>query len=393
MVDTPGTGGAAQDGAAAQAGNGGDGKDGKDNDFASALRQASAEKAASKGAGDANARGGNKDDDEPPAGKGSAETAAAAGKGKSDEGADGKGAKSAEAGAETAAGKTAPKSAPNTAAIVVDWSKVDPAVKAAYDAGTPETKKALEAVVRGNLQRGQQIAELKTKLSQRNGRRAPGSTTGNPSKLKSSAAAMRGAFESTAVKALAADAPEAVEAMRAALEPVISATEESAKMLEGIAADDQVADVELQEAILAEVHPDWETVTSSPEFDAWAKSAPQYIRDAIVANSKATEQFPQGRLVDGEQAAMVLSAFKSSLTTKGNGDEPPAPGRKPGEGSEATSPLEGRRQRQRESAESPAPRGAAALSGPSEDDFAGALRQATREKERERRGRAARSVA
>jgi hypothetical protein len=362
-------------------------------EFADALREATAAKGGKGADTTAAASAGAKTDDKPdPKDKAAAGNAGGSdGKGKSDAGADTAAQGKTPAGADTAAGKATDK-APNNAAIEVDWSKVDPAVKAAYDAGTPETRKSLETLVRGNLQRGHQIAELKGKLSQNRGHRRPASTGGNPAKLKTSAAAMRQAFDSKAVKDLEADAPEAVAALRAALEPVIATTEESAKMLEGVAADGQLDEVELQEAILAEEHPDWEAVTASPEFDAWSKGAPKYIQDAIVANSRRSEQFPNGRLADGQQAAMVLTAFKNSKSTTAEGDEPPADGHVAAEGSEATSPVERKRQRQRESAETPALRGAAALTGPSADDFAGALRQATREKEAEKRRSAERRV-
>jgi len=347
-------------------------------EFQDALRAASAEKAAGKpGASisddtsDGKAAPGADDD------KTGADTAAHSDK---------------KAGADTAAGKTTDADAPNNAAGKVAWSKVDPAVKAAFDeASTPAAKAAIERMVSSNLQRGKQIATLKTSLSK--GRSKPGNA-GHHSAIQSSAGKMRAALESKEVKDLEEEAPEAVAALRAVSEPIIKAVEDTAQVMASIATDEALAEVDAQEAIVADAHPDWIDVTASPEFDAWSKTAPRYVQEMIRRQSTPTKEFPKGRITDGEEAAHVLTLFKASLeSTEGQGDEPPAPGK--GKGKDQPSPVEEKRQRQQASAVTPAinGNGRGAVSGVADDDFKGALRAASKEKAREREKQTARRTA
>jgi len=274
------------------------------------------------------------------------------------------------ASADTAAGKTAAKS-PKNADIQVDWSKVRPALKAAYDAGTPEVKEAIEAEIKGRLRAGQQVSQLKSTLHQTKRKGPPASTSGRPPRK---AADLKAHLNGAAMQALEKEAPEVTAAVKEALGPVISEIENASR--EQYIADQQ-ADADFQESVLKEAHPDWEEVTSSEDFGKWLKGAPKHIQEAVARNAAASDLFPNGRIVDGEQAATVLTLFKVSMDTDSAGTEPPAADEN-AEGSQKPSPVETKRNLQRAGARQPDVRGVPAQSGVAEDDFEGSLREATR---------------
>lgn len=282
------------------------------------------------------------------------------------------------AGAEAAAGKQPDKS-PKNADIVVDWSKVDPALKAAYDAGSPDTQKAIEAVVKKGLRAGQQVAQLKSTLSQTKRKPTPASTSRRQLR---SGTDLKKHLEGPSMKALEAEAPEITAALKEVTAPLIAELENANKDLDAQARAEILAEAEGEEAILAELHPDWEKVADSPEFDGWLKTAPKSIREMVARNAQVSELFPKGRILDGQEAALVLTLFKQSTESDTAGDEPSSA---KAEGSHQPSPVDAKRQLQREGARQPDVKGmGGAQSGVAEDDFAGALRQATREKNAQR---------
>lgn len=111
-----------------------------------------------------------------------------------------------------------------------------------------------------------------------------------------------------------------------------------------------------QEELLLEAHPDWEQVTEKPEFGPWLVDQPRHIREAALRNGDG--------VVDAEEAADVLSRFKSYLKEQsdGSGQEPAGDGAgadtdtgtDPGNGKPQ---LSGKRQRQLESASGARSRG------------------------------------
>jgi len=327
-------------------------------DFSAALREATAAKQGDT----AGAAQGDAGDKTKPAGtSGEADTKAppadTAGK-KPDE----------SASADTAAGKQSQKS-PKSAEIEIDWSKVRPALKAAYDAGTPEVKEALEAEIKGRLRAGKQVAQLKESLhTSKSSKRPPASTSGR----SRAPVNLRQHLDGPKMKALEAEAPEVTAAVKEAFGPVIAEIE-----------NDQVArsnaeleaDADFQTEQLAEIHPDWEDVTASEAFEKWLQGAAKHVKDMVARNAQTSALFPKGRIIDGQEAAMVLSLFKSSQEDSA-GNEPPADHKS--EGSQQQSPVDLKRQLQRETALTPDVRGVAAQSGVAEDDFSGALKEATR---------------
>jgi len=355
-----------------------------DNEFRSALREATAAKAGGEVKNSPDPAGADKGD-AAPAKKDDADA------GKAAEGADSKasaadnagGKPDDKAGAEAAAGKQ-PEKSPKPADIVVDWSKVDPALKAAYDAGTPETKKALEAVVKKGLRAGQQVAQLKNTLSNTKRKAPPASTSRRPLR---SGTDLKKHLEGPSMKALEKEAPEITAALKEVTAPLIAELENANKDLDAQARAEIVAEAEGEEAILAEHHPDWEKVTESDDFGKWLQTAPPYVKAMVARNAQRSELFPNGRILDGQEAAHVLTLFKQSMDVDTAGDEPPSA---LAAGSHQPSPVDTKRQLQREGARQPDVKGiGGAQTGVAEDDFAGALRQATREKNAERLKRSA----
>lgn len=339
-------------------------------DFASALREATAAKTGDATKTDATAGASKSDADKgtSEAQKGDADkgSAAADTAGKPD---------SNEAGAETAASKAAAKS-PKTADIVVDWSKVRPALKAAYDAGTPEVKEAIEAEIKGRLRAGQQVSQLKSSLSKTKRAGAPASTSGRPPRK---ATDLKAHLNGAAMQALEKEAPEVTAAVKEALGPVISEIENA--NLEAYNAS-QLADADYQETVLKEAHPDWEDLTASEEFGKWLNGAADHVKAMVERNAQKSDLFPNGRIVNGQEAATVLTLFKLSMDTDSAGTEPPAADN--AEGSQKPSPVETKRNLQRSGARQPDMRGVAAQTGVADDDFEGSLREATRLKALER---------
>lgn len=57
-----------------------------------------------------------------------------------------------------------------------------------------------------------------------------------------------------------------------------------------------------QEQLLAEKHSDWREVCAKPEFAAWVKAGPQFIRDGLARNGEG--------IVDAAEAAKIVDLFK-----------------------------------------------------------------------------------
>ena len=109
--------------------------------------------------------------------------------------------------------------------------------------------------------------------------------------------------------------------------------------------------INTEEAVLADRHPDWEQLTTSPEFSKWLPDQPRYVQEGFVRNGTA--------IVDGQEAASLIDLFK--------GIEAAAPAPAP-----ADTPISGkatRRQRRLESAVSSESSQAGPGAGPPEGDF------------------------
>ena len=130
---------------------------------------------------------------------------------------------------------------------------------------------------------------------------------------------------------------------------VISGLQQEVADLKGgvsaINSDRRQGQLNEQERLLADTHPDWKEVTADAALSDWLRSQPRHVREAAQRNGEG--------IVDAEEAADVVGRFKAWRAAQaGNGHEDPAAKAGNGHGSpnNAAPTLSNRRQRQLESA-------------------------------------------
>lgn len=270
------------------------------------------------------------------------------------------------AGADTAAGKTVTPSAPKNAAIEIDWTKVNPKLKVAYDAAPDdEARAAIEETLRTNISRGQEIAKLRQSRSPKAPSTTPGSTTGGKSAAPAAVSKVREALDSNELKELAKDVPEMAPVVKLmgqitdTLTVVSAEVERGAQAAERLQAQDAELAYQEQVTILSEKHADWETIGDSDPFHAWLATASDNAKQVVAANSG-----PAG-IVNGKAVSEVLDLFKlhTGLATPST----PPGGQNP-QGIQQPSPVSAKRERQLESLQTPRFKSVGPVTGPDPND-------------------------
>ena len=272
--------------------------------------------------------------------------------------------------------------------LAIDWNRVTPALKKLHDAADAEGKAALEAQVRTTLERTRELKQLKTQAA------PPRPTVHRPATVTTGTAKERGDKLKTlltgkAMTDLTKEAPEIADAIREVASGVIEevsnlATDQEAtnKVFADMSAAEQAAHFDRQDQTLADVHPDWMTVCDD-KFDKWLDSeAPAPIKDMALKNSKRTKEYPNGRIIDGVEAATVISFYKMAKGMTAEANKPSSTGNS-AEGSQQQSPVDQKRQRQQDSAVDPNLKGPGAASGIDKNDYAAAYRAASARAEKE----------
>lgn len=147
--------------------------------------------------------------------------------------------------------------------------------------------------------------------------------------------------------------------------------------------------VEEQTTLLTEAHPDWMDLTQKHgnEFSAFVEQAPRHVREAALRN--------WNQIVDASEAADVFGRFKDHLGQQTNAESeragggsagPRAPSAPEGAGGAGNRPLDGRRQRQRQSAASTRSGSPSPASGIPKDGDPDAIWAAFAEQERRAAG-------
>lgn len=215
----------------------------------------------------------------------------------------------------------------------VDWSKVDPAVKAVFDAQAAELATTQSHLTRA---RGQQSRFARELLS------APTVTgpvqTGSDGKPKPTPRQT----ESPEFKKLETDYPE----VAAPLKPVLDAQDDQLARLttttQALVNGEVAAHYDGNAAALMARHPDYLQLVAAgapaKAFQEWAGQQPQFVKDLIQKNA--------AEVVDVDAAADVMDRYKAHLhaavTKVGGGGNPPAGGANP----QLTSTTAAFRQRQ-----------------------------------------------
>jgi hypothetical protein len=137
-----------------------------------------------------------------------------------------------------------------------------------------------------------------------------------------------------------------------------------------ISTDRRQAHQDRQFGILVDAHPDWDKIYGTDHFEKWLGTQPDYVIQAAVRNAEA--------IVDGEEAAHIVSLFKASTGYAPANPQPtnqpanppanPQPNG-PGQGGAGSQQQPGARQRERRlnAGFSPPSKGAGAGSGPPDD--------------------------
>lgn len=237
------------------------------------------------------------------------------------------------------------------------WANAPEALRQAFMAERGQREKA-ENVIRSNNGRlskaEREAAELRTRLAAPQ-EQAPPATKPEPSDKLKAVAQEYGEVAGPLVE-------ELVE-----LRSIVSRLENSnASVVEQARARDQLRLAEAaagEEQKLAETHPDWLEVVNAAEFATWVQSGPRFIRDGVARNGDG--------IVDGEEAASILSLFKQS------------------QGQPAPDPLRTKRERQLEGARAVPVRTPGATPQGTPDDFGAAWDQLEAEDERRSQRRTA----
>jgi hypothetical protein len=263
-----------------------------------------------------------------------------------------------------AKGAAADPAAAPAAEEPIDWTKVPPQFKAAYDAAQAD-KSRLEHSERA--QRGR-VSSLQRQLNSRAPATAPeGSGAGKPAAAKK--------VEPAKLKQIREDFPEMAPVVDG-YEALADTTDQLIQDRQQRAEQDQRAAIQANEDELTKRHADWRTIydpVEGPKFVAWLKEQPQHVQDlALQRNGNA--------ILDVDAADDVLSRYKA-FKSSSNQPQTPNPG-------DAPNNLAARRQRQLDGSESVGSRGGANGSGPA-DDFDAAFNYYASQDNSPKRGAAA----
>jgi len=125
--------------------------------------------------------------------------------------------------------------------------------------------------------------------------------------------------------------------------------------------DQRQNQLDKQESILADAHPDWEGITGDGAFRDWVGAQPLYVQQAARRNGE--------KITNGQEAAHLIASFKASLPQYESSDSDAKEVDKAAEAekSDQQKTLRGKRQRQLESGASVQSKGPGAASGPPDD--------------------------
>lgn len=179
--------------------------------------------------------------------------------------------------------------------------------------------------------------------------------------------------------------PEVAKPTKSLINKLVSRIDTLEQKQGNIDEDRRQDDIDEQEDLLLEKHPDWLEVTAAEGYDDWLQQQPRHVKEAAIRNADA--------IVDAEEAADVVSRFKAFQSEQGeekpSGDNANAGN---GKGDGATNAdagkgggskrLSGRRQRQLEAASSTRDGGPGAVQGIPEDGDPQAIWDAFDAKER-----------
>lgn len=241
------------------------------------------------------------------------------------------------------------------------WANATPEQRAAFEAAQAQVRK-LEQAERSNRGR---LSALQRQINELMADRKP-----QPEKAASQQAAdgqqgdgdgqPDGFLASDEWKAFQEEYPEVAGPMAKVIGNLQQHTTRLEKELSAIGADRRQSALEEQATLLADTHPDWEQVMSNRLLSEWLPNQPRHIREAALRNGN--------EIVDAEEAADVVDRFKAYLAAQGgnaqNQNNAPAGN---GRGSGTNKALQGRRQRQLESATTARSRGPGAATGIPED--------------------------
>ena len=207
---------------------------------------------------------------------------------------------------EAAAGKEEPG-----AGDEIDWSKVDPRVKAAYDA---TAKKAVDAEHAFKSQQGRSNA-LQRRLDSVIAGKDPGSEAADdPSKTEQAEQTRQQREQAAQARTerwneLKADYPEIAEALSPILggfqDEIAGLVKENRRLtaaLNTVGEERQDARHADEEAAVMEAHPDYEELQDSDDLIEWIASRPAYVRAVAGENAE--------HIVDSEAVIDLLDDYK-----------------------------------------------------------------------------------
>jgi hypothetical protein len=266
----------------------------------------------------------------------------------------------AAAGAEGATGAKAPAAA---GADGEGKGAKAPKPKNLFADAPPELRDAYDS-------RGQEIARLRTRIHRLNSKSegapapAPGAAAPGAPAPKSVKAAV-----TEKVKSIREDYPDLGAPVADALEQVAEQLDqqrtETAKAAEA-------SNLRTQLELLNGKHADWREIVKSEDFGKWALEQGADVQDALRRNGQV--------VVDGEEAADIVSDYKAHKGIKTNGAATDA-----GEGSVSERPEDRLRRRQAEAgADAGVRTGPGAAQGAAEDDFTANFKMAAARKQEEK---------
>jgi hypothetical protein len=227
----------------------------------------------------------------------------------------------------------------------------------------PELREAYDS-------RGQEIARLRNRIHRNNSRTSDGSAA-------PAGAAAPGA---PAPKSVKAAVTEKVKTIREDYPdigaPVADALEQVAEQLDQQRTETEKANnaahLRTQLEKLNGAHADWREIVKSEDFGKWALEQGADVQDALRRNGQV--------VVDGEEAADIVSDYKAHKGIKTNGAATGA-----GEGSASERPEDRVRRRQAEAgADAGVRTGPGAAQGAPEDDFTANFKMAAAKKQEEK---------
>lgn len=140
------------------------------------------------------------------------------------------------------------------------------------------------------------------------------------------------------------DYPELVTPFEKVLAEKDAAIDDLRKDVTAIRGDNQEQNMLREQNILTEVHPDWETSITHPDFNKWVSEQPDYIQDVIERNNSG--------IVDSKEALSVIRTFE--LANNISYDKAPQDeDADANEGDNKPDPITGKRNLQKKSASAP----------------------------------------